>query len=206
MGTRGSFGFIINDEVKTSYNHFDSYPDGQGSTLVENIRDINHLKDGWDILRKNVEKLEMVDEDSKPSPEIINEYEEQGMADISVADGTTDSWYCLLRNAQGGNSITLILDGNIMHMIHDGGFITNSLFCEYAYLVNLDTMCLDFYSGFQKKPQKGNRFGTEKYEGYYPCKLIHSYPLKDIITAADVKSIVKDMEKRADKDYKANNK
>ena len=30
MGTRGAYGFRINDKDKVTYNHFDSYPDGFG--------------------------------------------------------------------------------------------------------------------------------------------------------------------------------
>ena len=55
-------------------------------------------------------------------------------------------------------------------------FLINSLFCEYAYVVNLNNNTLEYYEGFQHEPQIGNRYGQEPYvtrtgEKYYPCAL-----------------------------------
>ena len=47
-------------------------------------------------------------------------------------------------------------------MTNDISFIRNSLYCQYAYIVNLDEGVLECYVGFQKKPQKENRYGTRK--------------------------------------------
>lgn len=81
-------------------------------------------------------------------------------------------------------------------------FIKDSLFCEYAYIINLDDEVLEFWKGFQKTPQKGNRYGTESYkpyEGcsheYYPCKLSLTFPLKEI---DDADKIVEMMEHDAE--------
>jgi hypothetical protein len=36
---------------------------------------------------------------------------------------------------------------------------------------------LEFYEGFQKKPDEDNRYGTECEDGYYPCRLVAEIPL-----------------------------
>lgn len=60
-------------------------------------------------------------------------------------------------------------------------FIRDSLFCEYAYIVNLDDETLEFYVGFQTTSQADNRYGTNhNNSGYYPCKLALVIPLVDI--------------------------
>lgn len=39
MGTRGIYGFRFSGTDKLTYSHFDSYPEGLGSEVVEFIRD-----------------------------------------------------------------------------------------------------------------------------------------------------------------------
>ena len=61
-------------------------------------------------------------------------------------------------------------------------FIKDSLFCEYGYIINMDTKKLEMYEGFQKKPdkRKSNRYGTENERGYYPCRMVKAFPLDKI--------------------------
>jgi len=40
-GTRGIIGFRLNSQDKLTYNHFDSYPDGLGVALLEEIRTVS---------------------------------------------------------------------------------------------------------------------------------------------------------------------
>ena len=61
----------------------------------------------------------------------------------------TDDWYCLLRHAQGDLNV---YKNGLRYMIDNHDFIKDSLFCEYAYIINLDTKRLEFYVGFQKTP------------------------------------------------------
>ena len=65
-------------------------------------------------------------------------------------------------------------------MIDSQNFIKNSLFCEWGYIINLDDNTLEIWKGFQQKSQKNNRYGCEKWEGYYPCKNIKKIKLEEI--------------------------
>ena len=82
----------------------------------------------------------------------------------------------------------------------NAGFITDSLMCEYGYVLDLDEEELDYYIGFQKKPQKGNRYGeeitytSEKMENYYPCKLVARFSFK-YVRSALLRVIVENMRK-----------
>jgi hypothetical protein len=63
-------------------------------------------------------------------------------------------------------------------MIDYRWFIYESLYCEYAYIINLDTDELEIYVGHQREPQPGNRYGeTSNDHGYYPCALLTKYDL-----------------------------
>lgn len=170
MGTRGLYGFRKNGIDKTTYNHWDSYPDCLGHTMVEfcketSITEMNEIYD----------KLVLVEEGSKPTKKQIGECIE--FYDGGVSTGDTSDWYCLLREAQGNPNV---YKHGLKYMIDNHEFIKDSLFCEYAYIINLDTNCLEFWVGFQHKPDEDNRYGTENDNNYYPCKMMSKYPLDSI--------------------------
>lgn len=194
MGTRGSVGFIHKGKVIATYNHFDSYPDGLGMNVVEQVKLICQ-EDELDRLRKNVEKLKLVDSNKDtPTEKDIERYTQLGLYNGSVGKGKTTDWYCLLRGAQGAGCIDLIREGFLGHLIDDSAFLKDSLFCEYGYLINLDDRTLDFYVGFQKTAQPGNIFGEESSDGYYPCRLLKKFEFSDI-EHKPVGDIVKEMQK-----------
>jgi hypothetical protein len=62
--------------------------------------------------------------------------------------------------------------------------IKDSLFCEYAYVIDLNDEQLLFFSGGQKRPQEGNPYGTKPEkpfgmeEDYYPCRLVAVFPFR----------------------------
>lgn len=170
MGTRGCYGFRKNGADKLTYNHFDSYPDCLGHTMVKfckatSISELNEIFD----------KLILVNESAKPTAEQIKECKQY--YDGNVSRKTVEDWYCLLRNAQG--DLDAYKNG-LKYMIDNCGFIKNSLWCEYAYIINLDTEELEFWVGDQDKPDIYNRYGVERDGNYYPCKMMASYPLATI--------------------------
>jgi hypothetical protein len=181
MGTRGSVGILLDGKFKGMYNHSDSYPGGLGDEVVSFIKEVNKTKTGWAKLKKNFRKVEEIKNNQKPTAEQIEAY--KGYADLSVSNQTYEDWYCLLRNIQGVPSLTEILKGKLKHGFFANDFIKDSLFCEYAYVINLDDNTVEFYKGFQTSPQEGNRFGTEpnKTDGeYYPCAMVGKCPLNKI--------------------------
>lgn len=184
MSTRGCYGFRKNGIDKLTYNHYDSYPDGLGSDVVKfcketTVKEMNAIFD----------KIILVDESGKPSIEQIVECHKY--YDGSVSSQSAEDWYCLLRQSQGDLNV---YKNGLQYMIDSHEFIKDSLFCEYAYIINLDTKKLEFWKGFQHKPDETNRYGTEDNRGYYPCKLVASYSLNSKRT---VEQIVKMMNNKA---------
>jgi hypothetical protein len=190
MGTRGSLGFIVEDKEYLAYNHFDSYPDGLGEEVLQFIEKINK-EDGWVKFRENAKNVIQLEGDRVTDTEIQEKYKKY--ADLGVSDKTLEDPYCLFRDIQD-SWMEEIYKGELQHFFFNNDFIHDSLFCEYAYIINLDTMKLEFYDGFQKKSQKGNRFGeTPNEDDYYPCRLIAVFDLEKIIDSDDVDEIVKKM-------------
>ena len=140
------------------------------------------MKMDFEKLKTEVPKIVFVDNNTKPTFEeqlnIPKEY-----WDLTVGKGTADDWYCLLRNAQG--TIEPYYNGTLRYMMNSPTFIKDSLFCEWAYIVNLDTMKFEIWRGFQKEPWPGNRYGVELKDGYYPCKLVMDYDLDKLPTPGE---------------------
>ena len=170
MSTRGLYGFRKNGIDKTTYNHSDSYPSYLGRHIAEFCASTS-----TDEMNNLYDRIELVDEHSKPTLDQVMKY--VGYYDSAVSRGTAEDWYCLLRDLQGNLTELKKINGTI-HMIDSVNFIKDSLFCEYAYIINLDTKVLEFWVGFQKEPDEGNRYGTESDDGYYPCKLKYEFDLE----------------------------
>lgn len=194
MGTRGLYGIRKNGIDKAAYNHYDSYPDWLGKKVVEFCASNNA-----DKLEKFFDSIELVDEGSTPMHEQIEYCIAHGYFDEAVSTGSKEDWYCLLRNLQGNfDAYQDCIDNDRKVYMTDGiCFIEDSLFCEYAYVINPDDNVLEFYVGFQKQPQEGNRYGTEDDSGYYPCKMVKAFPLDYLYGGDDsfVEYIVDTMQK-----------
>jgi hypothetical protein len=183
MGTRGCYGFRKNGIDKLTYNHYDSYPSGLGSDVVKFCKETS-LKEMSQIF----DRIMLVDQSSVPDFDQIAECKKY--CDLSVSSCSEKDWYCLLRGAQGDLNV---YKNGLRYMLDDCGFIKDSLFCEYAYIINLDTKRLEFYVGFQRVPDETNRYGTEDDRGYYPCKMVSTYSLN---TKRSIEQIVKMMENK----------
>lgn len=166
MGTRGAFGFVVNQTEKITYNHFDSYPDGLGLDVLRWLRDTVD-RDGEDAAREAAARLQVVNEDASPTEEELASF--AAYRDPRVSTG--DDWYALLRNTQGN-------PGEILRagfFIDGSEFPMDSLFCEYAYIVDFDCRVFQAYEGFRKTPTTEGRwayrFGIREPNGYYPVQL-----------------------------------
>lgn len=175
MSTRGAMGVRIDGKDVITYNHFDSYPEGLGEDIVKDIRETPLL-----TLKRAAKMLKPVDEDKEPTEEQIKEL--ATYLDLSVSEQSEKDWYCLLRKTQG--SLTMLLAAGYYADASD--FLTDSLFCEYAYIVNFDDNLFEVYQGFQKNPHKQGRYALKKLKDYgkvnqyYPIALVATFPLDAI--------------------------
>ena len=186
MGTRGLMAFAHDGEVKGAYNHFDSYPSGLGHEIAQFVAGLpqNEIdQDGiqYADLKNKFLRLVSVSEDEKPT-------EDQKLALLKyynsrVSTGSDDEWYALLRDTQGDPQA--FLDAGFY--IDGIEFAKDSLFCEWAYVIDLDNEVVEVYKGFQTKPHAEGRFaggtGNEAYPGsskYFPVKLIRTVTFEEL--------------------------
>lgn len=170
MGTRGAYGFYKDGIDKITYNHFDSYPEYLGDNIVQFCR-ATSIKD----MRKIFDNIILVEQDSTPTQKQIEECKKYH--DKTVSTGELTEWYSLLRKTQG--DLELYKNG-LRYMIDSANFMTDGLFCEWAYVINLTDEVLEVYRGFQKTPAD-NRYSTEpSNSGYYNVGLLAEFSLDNI--------------------------
>lgn len=179
MGTRGLVGFRVDEMDFLSYQQFDSYPSGVGQQVLDELKG---LLSEFQVaeMRERVRGIRLVKSDGEPTEE-----EQQKYMETWENVSTGKDWYSFLRECQG--HIRKWYDLGLM--MDSQTFIRDSLFCEWAYIVNLDTMKLEVYKGFQTTPGKGRYKGRKsknwkpRYEGesfYYPCSLIAEFDFTDL--------------------------
>lgn len=138
MSTRGLYGFILDGKKYLTYNHSDSYPSGLGIQIVDFLN--SHKGD----LESEVRKLTLVNSQDIPSKQ-----EAKLCKEAHLFNGRVDNrqnWYAYLRGAQGDLEATLAIG----YMIDSADFLEDSLCCEWAYIINLDTACLEVYDSSKR--------------------------------------------------------
>lgn len=68
-------------------------------------------------------------------------------------------------------------------MIDSHEFLADSLFCEWAYIINLDNYSFEVHRGFNKSPDEAGRYSglqIENSDGYHGVKLISEIPLVNL--------------------------
>lgn len=150
MGTRGIFGLVCDGEEKLMYNHWDSYPDSLGNRVTEFISHVNEVN-GLDVLRDKCSALKLMDENKKPTATQKRKYKRY--ADTSVGGGSLDDWYVLLRNLQSGHMLWELYGGYVKHITDNKKFMKDGVFCEYAYIIDLDKESFIFHDGCNEEPR-----------------------------------------------------
>ena len=149
MSTRGAIGFRVDGKDKVAYNHCDSYPSYLGKEVVNFIQEHSNSD-----LRFAARRIELIDESISPTEEQIKVCKDLGLLNLGVSTRSEKDWYCLLREAQGGLR-SYMGDNACPFMPDSSDFLMDSLFCEYAYIINLDDNILEFYVGGANPASKG---------------------------------------------------
>ncbi len=178
MSTRGAYGIRKNETDKIMYNHYDSYPTALGEDILKFIKE-HKRKDFDDVF----DFLIPIDPKTKPTPEQIKRC--QSTTNLSVSKGSTEDWYCLLRETQGNIESRMPPNG-VPYFEDYGRFLSDSIFCEWAYIINLDKNVLEIYQGFNRTKSDKGRYAslfreknvTSSEDKYYGVELLTEIPLE----------------------------
>ena len=171
MSTRGAYGVYLEGKTKIFYNHSDSYPRGLGQDMIDqtiylvNKYTIEQLKE----MARNLRSMHM---DEQPTAEEIKKID-AALNKLGWEPCETEDMYVKLRNVQG-NLVCLLED--IQVGVNSNKFLSDSLFCEWAYIINLDDGLFEVYRGFQRAPHLLGRYHwdvipSDRGNQYYPVAL-----------------------------------
>ena len=196
MGTRNLICVVEGGKYRVAqYGQWDGYPSGQGMGVLNFLRNngTKSLQDGLRWCRWLTQC-----EERKRWAEFGVDIDANSFVKMDIADRFYNRYPELSRDT-GSKILHIVANADaplVLSNEHD--FAYDSLFCEWAYVIDLDKRTFEVYEGFNKKPlDKSERFYTENIvknnigETYYPVRLKTSYSLDDL---PDEETFLKDNE------------
>ena len=177
MGTRHLICVYVDGEYKVAqYGQWDGYPSGQGIDILKFLQTTN-----LEIFKEKVRKMRWYTD--VEMQEITDNHTDNG----SITMGSLQDiyWKTHLQHISrdtGAKILTMILLDKAPALRSNIKFAQDSLFCEYAYVIDFDEETFEVYEGFNKEPLSENeRFYTgEVVEKYHPVRFKKSYSIWDL--------------------------
>ena len=170
MGTRNLTMVIKDGQPRIAqYGQWDGYPEGQGLTALAFLQnaDLEHFKSQLDKCR------------------LHSNYKDLPENNLDNRD------YC-------AEILQLVNDSDQaeIHLYNESSFAKDSLFCEWAYVIDLDKNVLEVYEGFNKSPltEAERFFYLQEKNGdddYYPVRHVISFPLNELPSKEDFVNKIK---------------
>ena len=149
MGTRHFIGVKLNREFKVAqYGQWDGYPSGQGADVLKFLSGAD-LK----VFAEKVSKCVFIDGanirqkwiDIGRDPEDTSSF-----VSIELSNKFAAAYPQLSRDA-GAQVLTMVMESeNGLELCDNADFLNDGLFCEFAYIIDLDEQKLLCYSGGNK--------------------------------------------------------
>lgn len=187
MGTR-NLTMVIDKDGQTKvaqYGQWDGYPSGVGVGILSMLR----TKGFIETLQEKLNLVRFIDEQGRDK-EFIDSYNKNAPEFTSSPDNRTPEqkeWFknfCtrdlaedVLANINASEKEEILLQDN-------SGFAADSLFCEYAYVIDLQKQTFEVYQGFNKSelPETDRFYGMKRKDDseYYPVRLIKTFSLSEL--------------------------
>lgn len=187
MGTRNLTAVYAGGEYKVAqYGQWDGYPEGAGMTVLGFARSIA-APEARTAFTEKVSKCRWITEKEIA---IIND---------KIGRGELKNWpkvYPELSRDTGADILRLVNENQGCLALQDSiDFAADSLFCEYAWVIDLDAGTFEGYEGWNRdKPlTEEDRFfflnekavKDHRGEQYYPVKLVAKWSLDALPTDED---------------------
>ena len=156
------------------YGQWDGYPKGQGYTVLDFLR---KQKGNFEKFKKKLENCRFCNAED---------------------DKKIDRAYPYMNRDHGAKILDMVLKSKGEVLLSDAtNFSADSLFCEWAYVIDFDKNVLECYGGFNKEPvASDNRFkhleDDRENKEYYCIALLKTYKLDELPTK---KEFVKELER-----------
>jgi hypothetical protein len=180
MGTRHLTAVKINGEYKIAqYGQWDGYPSGQGQTALKFLRS----KTNQQRLKRALKHCVWVTEE-----EINAKLKQMGLDRWMTTEQANmfHAQFPFLSRDHGAGILTEVAfapkSWRPIKLTNSLEFAADSLYCEWAYVVDFDTNTFEVYRGFNTEPTTGERFSelpkSQTAGGkYHPVRFVKSYKL-----------------------------
>lgn len=189
MGTR-NLTMVINQKGETKvaqYGQWDGYPEGQGVTCLEFLTNCD-----LDLFKKQLDKLEFFTDEEiekldenfdlvlQERPYLTRDLGAKILRAIHEGVWTTENHYTGVKTTK---------EFTVDKLVDNSDFAADSLFCEWAYVIDLQKETFEVYKGWNKDLINENeRFSSlepqEKANGgiYHPIRLEKEFKLSELPT------------------------
>lgn len=185
MGTRHLIAVQSGGEYRIAqYGQWDGYPSGQGVGVLSFLKDENRVA----ALKQNLSKVRFIDDEK--DRELLDAYDKAAPEFTSSPDNRSPEqkhWFSKYITRDLGSDIlgnVAASDDEEILLINSISFAADSLFCEYAYVVDFDKGTFEIYSGFNKgSVPEGSRFSNlepEKDSKYGIVTLAKEYKIDSL--------------------------
>lgn len=193
MGTRNLTLVKSKNEYKIAqFGRFDGYPSGQGSKILKTItgdfnfdefrNKVDNLKQYTDLdINKKMMRFTGPDADKK----FVKKYPE-------------------LSQVFAGEIIQAVYTGKVKTVFREVRFAANSVFCEWAYVIDLDTNTFEVYHGVNYTPlNKDDRFYYLQSikSKYYPLRKQLSWSLYALPSVDEFMTQCETMSKKINEEF-----
>lgn len=200
MGTRNLTCVYLDGEYKVAqYGAWDGYPDGQGLTCLEFLRNTMHEEKFQEKLRS----ILYASEDYIKG--VLDAFGEiSGFLTIDKSN-MVKKYYPQFHRDTAADVLKLIETTDIVAYLENNiTFAADSMFCEWAYVIDFDKRTFEVYEGFNQKPlTEEDRFffledkAYKERRGedqYHPVKLVKSWSLDELPTEDEFLNAFKEEE------------
>ena len=177
MGTRNLISVFKDGNFKVAqYCQWDGYPSGQGADILKFLKSADMSK-----FRAQVDKVDWVtQEQMKEAVRKIGIDPEARFITMAQSDKLKEAHPEWSRDT-GAGILSLVLERDDLKLKNAVDFAADGLFCEWAYVVDLDNNKLSVYSGFNKGDGHGHFSHLAPSEDKYAVVgLVKEYPLDSL--------------------------
>lgn len=181
MGTRNLTCAVIDGEYRVAqYGQWDGYPSGQGAEALGFLLGM----DRESFITKLRAARFATDEDLTA----INAELDAAHSVNSEKMMNEGGKYQQFSRDRGAKILSIVAEAEPGILLLDRrSFAADSLFCEWAYVVDFDNGTFEVFEGFNKAPvSEGERFHgattDDPSPGYYPVRLVKTYQLDALPT------------------------
>ena len=178
MGTRNLTAVYIDGTYKIAqYGQWDGYPEGQGMTCLEFARNVLATKDGREAFAEKVRACSWITKED--IDRINNQIRSGGIKDW------TRIWPELSRDTCADILKMVAKSENGLKLKNDINFAADSLFCEWAWVIDLDAGTFEGYRGFNtgRELTEEDRFYfllDKEEHGYHAITLAAKWSLDEL--------------------------